>query len=85
MQLVYEKAAVKRLERMQPKLAAAFRTELARIAASPFATHANVAALVGTKDGFRLRHGDWRALYRIDRQAQTMFVEAVLPRGGAYG
>jgi len=70
---------------MQPNLAAAFRRELAGIAANPVATHANVTALTGTKDGFCLRLGDWRALYRIDRQARTMFVEAVLLRRGAYG
>lgn len=84
MLIEYKKEAAKRLARMQPALAAAFRRDLAKIAANPFGTYANVKALTGAKDAFRLRRGDWRALYWIDREMQTMVVEAIVPRGGAY-
>jgi mRNA interferase RelE/StbE len=84
MLIEYKKEALKRLARMQPKLAAAFRRDLAKIAADPFGTHTNAKALTGAKDAFRFKHGDWRALYRIDRETQTMVVEAIVPRGGAY-
>jgi mRNA-degrading endonuclease RelE of RelBE toxin-antitoxin system len=80
----YKKDALKRLARMQPKLAAAFERDLAKIAANPFGMHTNVKALAGAKDAFRLRHGDWRALYWINRETQTVVVEAIVPRGGAY-
>jgi mRNA-degrading endonuclease RelE of RelBE toxin-antitoxin system len=80
----YKKEALKRLARMQPKLAAAFRRDLAKIAADPFGTHANAKALAGAKDAFRLKHGDWRALYWINPETQTMVIEAIVPRGGAY-
>jgi mRNA interferase RelE/StbE len=84
MQLVYEKPATKALANMQRQVATAIRAELLAIAVDPFAHHANVAPLTGTKAGFRLRHGDWRVLYRVDRATQTMIVENVKPRGEAY-
>jgi mRNA interferase RelE/StbE len=84
MELLIEKHAARRLARLPPKLARAILTELRSIATSPFASHANVKRLKGEKDHFRLRHGDWRALYRLDREGQRMIVEAVVPRGSAY-
>jgi mRNA-degrading endonuclease RelE of RelBE toxin-antitoxin system len=51
---------------------------------TPLDSTQNVTALSGAKDAFRLRHGDWRALYWINRETQTMVVEAIVPRGGAY-
>ena len=84
MELMFGKQAAKKLGRMQPKVASAIRKALATIAADPFAQHANVKPLEGVKDGFRLRHGDWRVLYRLDREAQKMLVEFVKPRGDAF-
>jgi mRNA-degrading endonuclease RelE of RelBE toxin-antitoxin system len=40
--------------------------------------------MTDVKDGFRLRHGDWRVLYWVDRAAQAVRVTAVKPRGEAY-
>lgn len=84
MELLYGRQAAKKLARIQPKIAKAIRNQLAAIAADPFASHMNVTALQGVKDGFRLRHGDWRVLYRLDREQRTMLVELVKPRGDAY-
>ena len=84
MKLVIERPAVKALSRMQPKTASAIIAALERIAVNPFDPHPNVKRLAGSKGGFRFRHGDWRALYRLDRATNTMVVENVKPRGGAY-
>jgi mRNA interferase RelE/StbE len=84
MKLVYGRQAAKKLGRIQPKVAGAIRGALETIAADPFAARANVKPLEGVKEGFRLRHGDWRVLYRLDRAQQTIFVELVKPRGDAY-
>ena len=84
MELVIEKGAAKALIRMPPKVATAILAVLRSVASDPFAPQRNVKRLKGNKDHFRLRHGDWRALYRLDREAQRMIVEAVLPRGSAY-
>ena len=69
---------------MPRALAAAFRAELRGIADDPFGRHPNVKPLQGFKDGFRLRKGDWRAVYRLDRAANLLVVERLRPRGDIY-
>lgn len=84
MRLVYEKQPAKMLSRMPRPLAQAIRKDLAKIALDPFAHHANVEPLAGTKHGFRLRHGPWRILYRVDVSGQAMVVTRVRTRGDVY-
>lgn len=84
MKLEFSRQAAKALRSMQPKAAAAILEALERIAAGPFAEHANVERLRGEKDAFRLRHGDWRVPYRLDRETETMKVAAVKTRGRVY-
>jgi mRNA-degrading endonuclease RelE of RelBE toxin-antitoxin system len=43
--------------------------------------HANVAALKGAQGMFRLRQGDWRAVYLVDREAEEIQLLDVAPRG----
>jgi mRNA interferase RelE/StbE len=82
--LAIEKQASKTLRGMQPKIARALIERLEAIAADPFAGHANVKPLKGFKDSFRLRQGDWRAIYRLDRKTGTMQVTVIGPRGSVY-
>lgn len=84
MRLLLEKAARKGLDRMPAKAADAMLTRLERIAADPFAAQANVKSLKGMKDVFRLRQGDWRAVYRIDGSGDEMRVILVDVRGSVY-
>ncbi len=44
----------------------------------------DVRSLKGRPGEWRLRVGDWRALIRLDSDAQVLVVTAVRPRGGAY-
>ena len=53
------------------------------LAADPFAPNNNVTALTAA-DGFRLRIGDWRVLYRLDTGARRMTIVAIVPRRDAY-
>lgn len=57
-------------------------SRIEKLAADPFAPNNNVTALRG--GGFRLRVGDWRVLYTVSTEDQTMTVAAILPRGEAY-
>jgi len=82
--LIFERAAAKALRRMPSRDAAAILDRFDQIAAAPFARHPDCRPLVGIRDGYRLRHGDWRALYRIDRQARVIHVEDVKHRREAY-
>jgi mRNA interferase RelE/StbE len=84
MELVITRAAQRRLGRMSPKLRAALVERLEAIAKEPFAAQRNVERIKGEQDVFRLRQGDWRALYRIDREAGEMRVLAIEPRGSEY-
>lgn len=84
MRLLLEKAARKGLDRMPPKASETMLNRLERIAADPFGVHANVKPLKGMKDAFRLRQGDWRAIYRIDRVGDEMRVVLVDVRGSVY-
>jgi mRNA-degrading endonuclease RelE of RelBE toxin-antitoxin system len=84
MKLVLTRATQRRLAKISPKMRAALIERLEAIAEQPFATHSNVERIKGERDAFRLRQGDWRALYRIDRTAGEMRVTAVEPRGRIY-
>jgi mRNA interferase RelE/StbE len=63
---------------------AALMARLLAIAEEPFGKHTNVERIKGAQDTFRLRQGDWRALYRLDRETGEMRVVVVEPRGSIY-
>jgi len=84
MKLVIDKRAQRRLREMQSKVSAAMLERLKAIAGDPFARHRNVQPLRGELNAFRLRHGNWRVLYRVDRAAQEVRVYVIETRGRAY-
>lgn len=53
------------------------------LAAGPFAPNSNVTALKAIA-GFRLRVGDWRVLYTVNKGAETLTIAAIVPLGEAY-
>ena len=57
--------------------------KIRRIATDPFAPNNNIKALRGN-DVLRLRIGDWRVLYALDSESETITVIKILPRGHAY-
>jgi mRNA-degrading endonuclease RelE of RelBE toxin-antitoxin system len=81
MQLLIEKEAARRLLDLPMKARLALIERLEAVAA---ARHPNVQALRGQADAFRLRQGDWRAIYVIDRKAGQMRVTRIAPRGEVY-
>jgi mRNA-degrading endonuclease RelE of RelBE toxin-antitoxin system len=84
MKLVIDKRAQRRLLAMPAKARTAMLERLKAIAGQPFAGHPNVKPLRGEADAFRLRHGSWQALYRVDRAAQEVRVYVVETRARAY-
>jgi mRNA-degrading endonuclease RelE of RelBE toxin-antitoxin system len=84
MELVIEKEARKGLARMQPSAHDAMMSRLFAIAVDPYAHHANVARMKGRPQSFRLRQGDWRAIYELNIQTDQMRVRIVDTRGSAY-
>jgi mRNA interferase RelE/StbE len=84
LKLLIEKRAARRMMDLPPAGRATLLARLARIAADPFAMHANVTRIKGERDLFRLRQGDSRAVYRVDRGAQEVRVLVVEKRSEVY-
>jgi mRNA interferase RelE/StbE len=84
MKIVLARDPAKVLSRMQPAKAGDIRQALDRIAVNPAAPNNNLLPLKGVVNGFRLRVGDWRVSYMLDRAAGVIDVFEIAPRGGAY-
>jgi mRNA interferase RelE/StbE len=85
MRLVVERAALRRLGDLPQPARAALLRRLRIIAADPFAKHANVERYKGAgPNRFRLRQGQWRVIYAVDREAQEMRVQVIETRGSVY-
>lgn len=76
-----KKQADKALRRMQPKRSAAIISDLRKVAENPTRRDVDVRKLVD-RPGYRLRVGDWRAIYTLS--ADTLTVIWIGPRGEAY-
>jgi mRNA interferase RelE/StbE len=84
MRVTYRRDPVKVLRRMQRAKAEDIMAAIERVAANPSASNNNVRALKGVPNGYRIRIGDWRASYTVDRNAAVIDVFEIAPRGGAY-
>jgi mRNA interferase RelE/StbE len=78
-----EAAAERDLRRMPRNTAKRIRSKLLALAEDPFARNSNVKKLSG-RDAWRLRIGDWRALYTVDTDNQIISIMVIRPRGSAY-
>ncbi len=58
--------------------------ELKAIAADPAAYRGDWKPLQGTKNGWRLRVGGWRALCELRNGEMILLVVRIAPRGDAY-
>jgi mRNA interferase RelE/StbE len=84
MRVTYRRDPVKILRRMQRGKAEDIMAAIERVAANPSASNNNVRALKRVPNGYRIRIGDWRASYTVDRNAAVIDVFEIAPRGGAY-
>jgi len=83
-QIVIARDAGKVLARIQAAKARDIREAIDNVDADPAAPNNNIRALKGVPDGFRIRVGDWRVSYTLDRRRGVMNVFEIAPRGGAY-
>jgi mRNA interferase RelE/StbE len=83
-QIVIARNAGEVLVRMQPAKAKDIREAIDKVAADPTAPNNNLRPLKGVPNGFRIRVGDWRVSFTLDRQGGVMSVFEIAPRGGAY-
>ena len=59
------------------------REKMEIIAINPYGNHPNVKKLQGT-EGYRLRVGDWRVVYKIQNELLVIVVLKVASRGDVY-
>lgn len=81
--IFYTKEAEKSLLKMPHKTAKLMREKLDAIAANPYANHPNAKKLQG-REGYRLRVGDWRVIYKIHNEQLIIIVLKVASRGEVY-
>jgi mRNA interferase RelE/StbE len=79
----YSKEAEKTLQRIPRNIAKLIHEKLKVIAASPYADHPNATKLQG-REGYRLRVGDWRVIYKIKNERLVIIVMKVASRGEVY-
>jgi mRNA interferase RelE/StbE len=79
----YSKESIKALLRMPRNTAKLIREKLELIAADPYADHQNAKKLQG-REGYRLRVGDWRVIYKIESEQLLIVVLKVASRGEVY-
>ena len=81
--ITFKKEAAKSLNKIPRNVAKLIREKLEVIAADPYAEHPNTKKLQG-RDGYRLRVGDWRVIYKIQNDKLVILVLRVGPRGEVY-
>jgi mRNA interferase RelE/StbE len=81
--IAYTKQAAKSLQRMPRNMAQLIREKLEIIAVDPYADHPNANKLQG-REGYRLRVGDWRVIYKIQNEQLIIVVLKIASRGEIY-
>ncbi|MGD0267376.1 MAG: type II toxin-antitoxin system RelE/ParE family toxin [Candidatus Methylomirabilota bacterium] len=80
--VVLKPAAVRDLRKLPEDLRRRIATRIDALATDP--TPAGVEPLKGERDLFRLRMGDYRILYRLDRKARVVLVARIGHRREVY-
>jgi len=75
--------AVRSLAKSPARIAERILEEMEKIAADPFGRHPQAKRLIKS-ESFRVRVGDWRALYTVDTEAKQVVLADVLHRSKAY-
>ena len=81
--ITYSRQAIKGMMRLQPARRQAVIKRINAIAASPFARYPNIARLASSQ-AYRLRVGEVRVIYEVDRKTKVMQFVIIAPRGRAY-
>ncbi len=81
--LTIQKSALKALRKIPAKQAQRIRAELNKLAEDPNRADIDAKPLKG-RPGFRLRIGEYRAIYNRDDAIQVIAILRVGPRGDIY-
>jgi mRNA interferase RelE/StbE len=81
--VVFTKQSDRILRKLPRTIANLIRAKINEIAINPYGSHNNVTKLIG-RPGFRLRVGDWRAIYEVHDEELVLLVVKIGPRGEVY-
>jgi mRNA interferase RelE/StbE len=81
--IVFTRQAAKSFRRIPHNTADLIREKLEQLAADPFAKSLNTTKLQN-RPSYRLRVGDWRVIYEIQKEQLLIMVLKVAPRGEVY-
>ncbi len=81
--VTYTAEALKALSAMDRTIARRIRTKILGLARDPAARNNNVKKLIGT-EGYRLRVGDWRAIYTLQQRVLTVVMVRIGHRSEVY-
>jgi mRNA-degrading endonuclease RelE of RelBE toxin-antitoxin system len=84
LKLIVSAVAAKGLAALPGRDRRALFIKVEALAADPFAPHRAARPMRGHEDRIRVRHGDWRAVCRVDRAAATVTLERVAHRREIY-
>lgn len=83
MRLIFSPAATKALLKAPVEVSRDLVAKLRKVAEDPLGNHPWAKRLTG-QPGFRVREGDWRAVYRLDHKTSEMVVERIAKRDQVY-
>jgi mRNA interferase RelE/StbE len=81
--ILFTKSADKSLRKLPRNNGQRIRRSLDDLATNPYAEHLDVTKLQN-RPGYRLRVGDWRVIYEIEKDEMTVLVLRVGSRGDVY-
>lgn len=81
--VAFTRQAAKTLQRIPADIARSIRVKIEQIAENPFASHPDVTKLQN-REGYRLRIGDWRIIYDIQKDKVLVLVLKIGLRGEVY-
>lgn len=83
MKLIFSPGAAKALTKLPRKEGAGLLVKLQQVAADPMGQYPWAKRLTD-QPGFRVRQGDWRAVYRLDHETEEMIVDKIAKRDEVY-
>lgn len=81
--IVFTRQAARALQKAPKHIVQQVKEKLALIASDPFSQHRSVTKLQN-RPGYRLRVGDWRVIYEIQKEDVIILVLNIAPRGEVY-
>lgn len=83
-QLLYHPQAVKKMKQLHPNDQKRLFKKLDSLCKNPQSANLDIKKLAGTNQSFRIRTGDVRAIFELDRDAKIIYVWDIDYRGNIY-